>query len=101
MNVRPETNGGGHASLVGSEGELDSVSIVVDPRLLERLLEALADLPFPVNPEIHHGEARHVTTVEFPAYASHMPEIRRAVAARGFDPACVSVKSMLEQIQSR
>ena len=99
MNVRPETRVDGHPSLVGSGGELESVSIVVDPRLLERLLEALAGLPFPVNPQIHHGEAKLVTTVEFPAYASQLAEIRGAVAAQGFDPSSVSAKSMLEQIR--
>jgi len=102
VNVRPETShGGGHPALVGSEGELDSVSIAVDVRLLEQLLEALAGLPFPVNPQIHHNDTRHATTVEFPAYASRLAEIRRAVAGRGFDPASVSARSMLEQIQSR
>ncbi len=99
MNVRPKTYSGKRPSLVGAEGELESVSIAADPRFLERLLETLAELPFPVNPQIRHSAAQPVATVEFPAYASRLEEIRRAVAARGFDPASVTVKSMLEQIR--
>ena len=110
MNVWPETHGSGHPSLVGSEGELESVSIAVDPRLLEQLLEALAGLPFPVNPRIYHDasvvrlfqdgrrDTEPATIVEFPAYAARLAEIRDAVSARGFDPASVWAKNMLEQI---
>ena len=110
MNVRPETHGSGHPCLVGNEGELQSVSIAVDPRLLEQLLEALAELPFPVNPQIYHEasvvrlfldgrrDTEPATIVEFPAYAARLAEIRAAAAARGFDPTSVWAKNMLEQI---
>ena len=110
MNVWPETHSSGHPSLVGNEGELESVSIAVDPRLLEQLLDALAGLPFPVNPQIYHDapvvrplldgsrDTEPATIVEFPAYAARLAEIRDAVAARGFDPASVWAKNMLEQI---
>jgi hypothetical protein len=100
MNVWPEIHGSGHPSLVGNEGELESVSIAVDPRLLEQLLDALAGLPFPVNPQIYHDASvsEPATIVEFPAYAARVAEIRDAVAARGFDPASVWAKNMLEQI---
>jgi hypothetical protein len=98
MNVRPESLSAGRPSLTGAEGELVSVSIAVEPRLLEELLEALADLPFPLNPEISHNpEAR--TIVEFPAYAGRLPEIRSALGGRGFDPASARTKNMLEQIR--
>ena len=98
MNVGPETHGSGHPALVGSEGELESVSIAVDPRFLEQLLEALAALPFPVNPQIYHGDTQPATIVEFPAYAARLPEILDAVASAGFDPSSVWARNMLEQI---
>ena len=41
-------------SLSGREGDLISVSINVDPRYLESLLEALAQVSFPINPQIYH-----------------------------------------------
>jgi hypothetical protein len=41
-----------------------AVSIRVDPRRLEALLEALALVPFPINPQIHHGSETVVETVE-------------------------------------
>ena len=112
MNVWPETHVGGHPALVSSEGELDSVSIAVDPRLLEQLLDALAGLPFPVNPQIHHDPlsvriseggsvgAAPATVVEFPAYATRLTAIREAVAARGFDPASVRAMNLLETMRS-
>ena len=45
------------ATLCGREGVLVSVSIHVDPRHLESLLEALAHLQFPINPQIYHDAA--------------------------------------------
>jgi len=112
MNVWPETRPDGSPSLVGSEGELVSVSIAVEPRLLEQLLESLAELPFPVNPQIYHDatvarlypdgrrELEPATMVEFPAYSARLEEIRTALAARGFDPESVWAKNMLEQIHA-
>ena len=64
-------------SLSGINGELLSVRIAVPWRQLEDLLEALAGLHFPVNPEIRHGSP--LTTVEFPAYSGQMAEIAEAV----------------------
>ena len=87
--------------LCGSEGELYSVSISVDPRHLEALLEALAQAGFPINPQIYHADChtpRARTTVVFPAYAARLPQVRSAVA--GVRGAIVSVKGMLEEIQS-
>jgi len=112
MNVWPDTLPGGGPSLVGSEGELVSVSIAVEPRLLEQLLESLAELPFPVNPQIYHDasvarlyadgrrELEPATIVEFPAYAARVAQIRGALAASGFDPESAWAKNMLEQIHS-
>ena len=112
MNVWPETRPSGCPSLVGSEGELVSVSIAVEPRLLEQLLESLAELPFPVNPQIYHDalvarvysdgrrETEPATMVEFPAYAARLAQIREALLARGFDPGSAWANNMLEQIHS-
>lgn len=92
--------------LRGAEGTLLSIRISVEPRLLEQLLETLAEVPFPVNPEIFHplpaaaGE-RSRTIVEFPAYETRLGEVRQALARHGFDPDCARVASMLEEIQGR
>jgi hypothetical protein len=97
--------------LSGSEGALVSISIHVDPRFLESLLEALAQAPFPVNPQIYHDaaivccyadgheEAEETTLVEFPAYAARVDELRGSLQAYGFDPASAHVTGMLEEIQ--
>ena len=71
------------AALFGAEGELVSLSIAVEPRLLEDLLEALAKLTFPVNPELCHRPAQ--VTVEFPAYRSRVAEVRETLASNGFE----------------
>ena len=81
------------AALVGAEGELVSVTVSVDPRDLEEVLEILADLNFPINPQICHGP---VTTVEFPAYAVHLADIGAKLAGAGFPS--VIVKRMWEEI---
>ena len=98
--------------LSGREGDLISVSIKVDPRYLESLLETLAQLSFPVNPQIYHDaaivylypdgreETEATTLVEFPAYGSQLEEVRAALQSHGFDPATLEVTSMLEEIQS-
>lgn len=95
-----------------SEGALISVSVSVEPRLLEELLEALAGLQFPINPQIYHDAAlRYVypdgrveiiptTLVEFPAYADRLPDIRRVLEAYHFAPDSLQVTGMLEDIHS-
>jgi hypothetical protein len=110
MSVWPKTTAG--PLLSGSKGTLVSVSIHVDPRHLESLLEALAQVSFPVNPQIYHdalmvyryADEREVTEtttlVEFPAYAGQITEAQRALAAYGFDPATMQVTTMLEEIHA-
>lgn len=100
------------AALSGSGGALVSISIDVDPRYLESLLEALARVPFPVNPQIYHEaemvyrfadgheETEAATLVEFPAYAGHLEAVREALAAFGFDPARLQVRWMLAEIHA-
>jgi len=88
--------------LCGSEGELVSVSISVDPRDLEALLESLACIDFPINPQIYHADGHSAearTVVEFPAYAGGLPQVRVALAGSGFD-AAIRVRGMLEELQA-
>ncbi len=92
----PTTN----QALCGADGELISIAIGVEPADLESLLETLASLSFPVNPEIYHG-AKPKTIVEFPAYAGDLNEIRRALREAGFDSSAVTVRGMLEEIHAR
>jgi hypothetical protein len=91
------------SALSGSEGELVSVSISVEPRELESLLEALARVDFPVNPQIYHAEGQGPdarTIVVFPAYAGGLPQVRAELAAAGQESASIQVKGMLQEIQS-
>lgn len=112
MSVWPKTSSVPATSLSGRDGDLISVSIGVDPRYLESLLETLAQVSFPINPQIYHDAAvvyvysdgqeqtESTTLVEFPAYGGQLEEVRAALAAHGFDPATVEVTGMLEEIQS-
>lgn len=81
--------------LVGVEGELLQIQVSTDPRLLEELLDCLAGLPFPINPQIYHGVP---TIIEFPAYERQLDRVRTALRNYGFDDAAISVNSMLQAI---
>ena len=99
-------------SLSTAEGALVSVSIHAEPHCLESLLEALAQVSFPINPQIYHDAAlvyrfadgreqtEPITLVEFPAYENRLDEVRRAVEAYGFPPDCIHTVGMLDDIQS-
>ena len=99
-------------SLSSREGDLVSVSIDVVARDLEALLEALARVDFPINPQIYHDAemvyryddgretTESTTLVEFPAYAGRLGEVREAMAAFAFDPDTVSVTGMWEEIHA-
>jgi hypothetical protein len=94
------------------EGQLLSVSIRVQPSELESLLEALAQVSFPINPQIYHDaavvyrypdereETESTTLVEFPAYQAHLAEVRAALEAYGFDGGAIQSIDMLDEIQS-
>ncbi len=111
MSVWPEALPAGPL-LSANDGALVSVSIDVDPRYLESCLEALAQAPFPINPQIYHNaaivyryadgheETRDTTLVEFPAYASWMSGVRQALEAYGFDSSSVRVTGMLDEIHA-
>jgi hypothetical protein len=86
--------------------------VPVAPRDLEDALDALAQLDFPINPQIYHdavsiyryADAREeivpTTLVEFPAYAGRLPEIRRVLESRGVAGESVHVMDMLEGIHT-
>ena len=97
VDTRPTPEGCGQRdqshSLFGQKGELVELRMPVEPRLLEELLEALASLDFPVNPELFHHPG--VVHVEFPAYAGHVEEVRNLLRKAGFDPASLEVFGML------
>ncbi len=111
MSVRRECGAAGSA-LCGSEGELVAVRISVEPRLLEQLLDILARLDFPINPQIYHHavrvftgpdgaeQAAPVAVVEFPAWAGRMETVRDALRRNALDGADVTVRGMLDDIHS-
>ena len=111
MSVWPNIYGHSPA-LESSEGALVVVSVSVEPKLLEDLLEALAQLEFPINPQIYHDAALRfvysdgrqetlpTTLVDFPAYAGRLAEIRRLLAAYNFPPDSVHVRDMLDEIHA-
>src|SRR5579863_7417762 len=80
-------------ALYGLEGELVLVRVSVEARHLEELLDALAGLDFPVNPELNHQPG--LVSVEFPAYATHVGEVRETITRLGFDPGSLAVHGML------
>jgi hypothetical protein len=85
--------------LLGAEGALVSVSISVEAPRLEALLDALAHLDFPINPQIYHA-AGPVTLVEFPAYEKRLPEIRGMLETCGFPAKSVTATAMLDSIRA-
>jgi hypothetical protein len=98
--------------LSSTEGALVSVSIRVEPRDLEDLLEALARVEFPINPQIYHEaeivfvdsegvEHSELTTlVEFPAYLGRLEDVYVALESEGFARDSVLVTSMLDELRS-
>lgn len=99
-------------ALAGTDGALVSVSVSVDAPRLEELLDALAQLDFPINPQIYHDavliyryadsheEMEPTTLVEFPAYEDHLPEINRVLERYGFPAGSVHTASMLEDLHA-
>jgi hypothetical protein len=92
MSVRPDDSGL-PLPLFGLEGELVSLRINVEPRLLEDLLEALSSLDFPVNPQLYHRTAQ--VSVEFPAYSAQVAQVRDVLGHDGFDPKSLEVSAVL------
>jgi hypothetical protein len=80
---------GAAPSLFGAHGVLLELRIPVEPKLLEDLIEVLASLHFPVNPQLVHEPG--VVYVDFPAYANHLPEVRKRLSEAGFDARSIEV----------
>jgi hypothetical protein len=99
-------------SLSGSDGELVSVHVYTEPRRLEKVLEALARLPFPINPQIYHQagigyvygdgreERKNLTIVEFPAFSEQLATVRETLKKTGLPPSMAHVRSMLDNIHA-
>jgi hypothetical protein len=79
--------------LFSSEGQLVFVSVSVEPRYLEDLLDTLAQLDFPVNPQLYHKLG--FVEVEFPAYAGHSDQVKKALERAGFDGRALQISSVL------
>ena len=77
-----------------ANGELMLVSVSVEAHQLEDLLEALADAPFPINPQIIHRSP--LSKVEFPAYSSQLDTVRSLLEANSFATNEVEITKMLE-----
>ena len=83
-------------SLRTSEGELLHLSVAVELRQLEGLLQALGGLPFPVNPEIAHpADQRSAVNVSFPAYDRRMPNVITSLEEAGFTRDLLTVRGAL------
>jgi hypothetical protein len=99
--------------LTGREGVLVSLSIDIGPRDLESLLEILAGIDFPINPQIYHNacfvyfyddgneRVEPATLVEFPAYAGQLDRLRSALEAFHFDPGRLTSTEMLDELHSK
>ncbi|HUS05085.1 MAG TPA: hypothetical protein VMZ52_02225 [Bryobacteraceae bacterium] len=83
--------------LSGAEGELVSIRINIDPKQLEELLDCLAQVSFPINPQIYHAKP---TSVEFPAYAKRLHEVTEALRLYGLSSIPLQVSPMLRAISA-
>ncbi|HWY49737.1 MAG TPA: hypothetical protein VNX70_20285 [Bryobacteraceae bacterium] len=92
MSVRPDDSGLPFA-LFGLEGELISLRVTVEPKLLEDLLETLSSLDFPVNPQLYHRRAQ--VSVEFPAYSAQVDQVRDTLRQNGFKPESLELSAVL------
>lgn len=81
----------------GADGRLVFVRLAVPPRNLEEVLELLAGASFPLNPEIRHSVS--VTVVEFPAYDTHVSEVRELLRASGLENVEIEIANALTAIQ--
>jgi hypothetical protein len=85
-------------ALFGRDGELISLKIATDPRLLEDFLEALALLDFPVNPQLYHRPTE--VLIEFPAYSNQVEQVRDVLLRQGFDSAGIQVSRPFARAKS-
>ena len=80
----------------GVKDELVSLRVSVEARLLEDLLEALARLDFPVNPQLYHRPLQ--VTVEFRASSTRVDDVRAALSNHGFSASSLEVTRVLAVI---
>ncbi|MBM3787004.1 MAG: hypothetical protein FJW30_21820 [Acidobacteria bacterium] len=76
------------------EGELVLVRVRIESRQLEDVLESLAELPFPVNPDLSHSGIQSL--IEFPAFAARIDAVRKTLESFGAE---LTTQSMLAAIQ--
>ncbi|MBX9600519.1 MAG: hypothetical protein K2X35_05935 [Bryobacteraceae bacterium] len=82
--------------LSSSEGELLLLSVEVPARDLEDLLDSLAELSFPINPEIYHGQPG--TRVQFPAFSARLSEVARALGRCGIPAERLRIRAVLSDM---
>jgi hypothetical protein len=78
----------------GTLGQLVSVRLTVEPRMLESVLEALARADFPINPQLTH---QRQTLIEFPAYRGQLKQLDHLL--RGLTVQ-VTARRMLDEIRA-
>jgi hypothetical protein len=86
-------------SLAGRDGELVLIRITVEPRLLERLIEALGETSYHINPQVFPNSPAGAL-VEFPAYESWIGLIGDAVKREGLEPAGFEAVRMITKLAS-
>ena len=74
-------------------GQLVSVSLTVEPRMLESALEALALADFPINPQLTH---QRLTLIEFPAYRGQLPQLQNLLQDLEVE---LTARNMLDEIR--
>ena len=74
-------------------GQLVSVSLTVEPRMLESALEALALADFPINPQLTH---QRLTLIEFPAYRAQLPQLQNLLQDLEVE---LTARNMLDEIR--
>lgn len=86
-------------SLAGRDGELILIRITVEPRLLEMLLETLAEASYHINPQLYPNSAEG-SVVEFPAYESWRDPIADGLRKAGLSGARIETTRMITQLAS-
>lgn len=77
--------------------DLLSVTVSVPPREIERFLDALAKLPYSINPTLRYEEWQ--THVEFPAWRGWLEDLHRVLASGGFEAARLRYTPVVDRIQ--
>jgi len=81
--------------MTASISDLLLVTISIPPRRIEQLLDALAQLPHHINPELRYEEWR--TCVVFPAYRSWLNDLERMIGREPFEGATLQYTAVAGQ----